>query len=75
MDKQSGVKAPVGKLSFSEKEIEENIKLFVKTVLDSNIKLHKIQNLKSIAISSTMGPGLKINKGEFKETLDGHLTF
>ncbi len=65
MDKQSGVKGPVGKLSFDDKALLENIQIFVSTILNSNPKLQKIQNVKSIAVSSTMGPGLKLEKGQF----------
>jgi large subunit ribosomal protein L1 len=67
MDKQSGIKAPVGKLSFEENALTENISSFVKTVMNSNPKLQKIQNWKSIAISSTMGPGIRLDLGQFKQ--------
>ena len=67
MDKQSGVKGPVGKLSFSEDALSENIGSFIKAVMESNPKLQKIQNIKSIAVSSTMGPGLKLDKNRFRQ--------
>ena len=67
MDKQSGIKAPVGKLSFEENAIVENIDAFIKAIMNSSPKLQKIQNWKSIAISSTMGPGLKLDMGQFKK--------
>ncbi|MGD2279108.1 MAG: 50S ribosomal protein L1 [Candidatus Omnitrophota bacterium] len=66
MDKQSGIKGPVGKLSFEEKALVENIQAFIKAVMNSNPKLQRMQNWKSIAISSTMGPGLMLDKGQFK---------
>ena len=67
MDKQSGIKAPVEKLSFEENAIVENIDAFIKAIMNSSPKLQKIQNWKSIAISSTMGPGLKLDMGQFKK--------
>lgn len=67
MDKQSGVKGAVGKLSFSEEQLVENIDAFIKAVISSNPKLQKIQNIKSIAISSTMGPGIKLDKNQFRQ--------
>jgi large subunit ribosomal protein L1 len=67
MDKQSGIKAPVGKLSFEENALVENIGAFIRAIMNSNPKLQKIQNWKSIAISSTMGPGLKLDMGQFKK--------
>ncbi len=66
MDKLSGIKGPVGKLSFENKLLVENVQVFIKTVLNSNPKLQKAQNIKSIAVSSTMGPGLRLDKGQFK---------
>jgi len=67
MDKQSGVKGPVGKLSFDEAALVENAESFIKAVMESNPKLQKIQNVKSIALSSTMGPGLKLDKNQFRQ--------
>ncbi|MFH1552763.1 MAG: 50S ribosomal protein L1 [Candidatus Omnitrophota bacterium] len=67
MDKQAGIKAPVGKLSFSEDVLVENIGSFIKAVMANNPKLQRIQNVKSIAISSTMGPGLKLEKNQFRQ--------
>jgi len=67
MDKQSGVKGPVGKLSFDESALVENIASFIKAVMGSNPKLQKIQNVKSIALSSTMGPGLKLDRNQFRQ--------
>ncbi|MCK5450619.1 MAG: 50S ribosomal protein L1 [Candidatus Omnitrophica bacterium] len=67
MDKQSGVKAPVGKLSFTENALIENINCFINAVMGSTLKLQKIQHVKSIAISSTMGPGIKLDKNQFRQ--------
>ena len=66
LDKQSGIKGPVGKLSFDEAQLFDNISVFIKAVLGSNPKLQKMQNIKSIAISSTMGPGVKLDKNQFR---------
>jgi len=67
MDKQSGIKGPVGKLSFEESALIENINTFIKAVMGSSSKLQKIQNIKSIVITSTMGPGIKLDKNQFKQ--------
>ncbi|MBD3427195.1 MAG: 50S ribosomal protein L1 [Candidatus Omnitrophica bacterium] len=67
MDKQSGLKGPVGKLSFDEKALIDNITSFIKAVMGSSPKLQKIQNVKSIAISCTMGPGLRLDKNQFRQ--------
>lgn len=67
MDKQSGVRSPVGKLSFEDTALVENIDSFIHAVISSNPKLQKIQNVKSISISSTMGPGLKLDRNQFRQ--------
>lgn len=67
LDKQSGIKAPVGKLSFEEKALIENITSFIDAVMASSPKLQRTQHVKSIAISSTMGPGVKLDKNQFKQ--------
>lgn len=66
MDKQSGINCAVGKLSFSAEALVENVQSFIKAVMSSSSKLQKIQNIKSIAVSSTMGPGVKLNKEQFR---------
>jgi len=66
MDKQSGIKGPVGKISFTENALVENVTTFITSVVASNLKLQKPHSIKSIAISSTMGPGLKIDRNQFK---------
>jgi large subunit ribosomal protein L1 len=65
MDKQSEVKGPVGKLSFNAQALAENIRMFIETVMNSSPKLQRIQNIKSISISSTMGPGVMLDKNQF----------
>jgi large subunit ribosomal protein L1 len=67
MDKQSGVKGAVGKLSFSDGQLAENIDSFIKAVMASSPKLQKIHNVKSIAISSTMGAGIKLDKNQYRQ--------
>jgi large subunit ribosomal protein L1 len=67
MDKQSGIKGPVGKLSFKKEALKDNIVSFVTTVLASNPKLQKPANVGSIFVSSTMGPGVKLQKQQFRK--------
>ncbi len=61
LDRHAVINAAVGKLSFTEDKIEENIKSFVHAVLKAKPPGAKGHLLKSIALSSTMGPGLKID--------------
>jgi large subunit ribosomal protein L1 len=61
VDKTAIVHAPVGKVSFSEERLLENLKTLIDTVLKAKPASAKGKYVKSIAISSTMGPGIRID--------------
>lgn len=67
MDKQAGIHVGVGKVSFSEEALEENIKKLVNSIYSSNSNLNKPQVVKSIALSTTMGPGIKLDVSDFRK--------
>ena len=67
MDKLATIHVGVGKLSFDIAKIDENIKDFIATVISSNVEVSKINAIKSIYISKTMGPGLRLEVSEFKK--------
>jgi large subunit ribosomal protein L1 len=52
----------VGKASFDEKKIYDNVKAFIDTVVRLKPSSAKGTYLKSITISSTMGPGIPIDR-------------
>ena len=60
-DKHGVVNAPVGKISFKREKLIENIIALLLAVNRSKPSSAKGQYLKSMALSSTMGPGLKID--------------
>lgn len=60
-DKSAVINNMVGKLSFQKEMLLENIKTFLSAVGKSRPATAKGQFVKSISISSTMGPGLKID--------------
>lgn len=60
-EKGGVVHAGVGKLSFAEKAIAENIKAFFDTVQKAKPAGAKGTYLKRVTLSSTMGPGLKLD--------------
>ena len=60
-EKGGVVHAGVGKLSFAEKAITENIKAFFDTVQKAKPAGAKGTYLKRVTLSSTMGPGLKLD--------------
>jgi len=54
------IHVPVGKMSFEEEKLIDNIKTLVETVVKAKPSNSKGQYIKSISISSTMGPGIFI---------------
>ncbi len=60
-DKTGGVHVPVGKISFSAAQIKENALAVIKTIRDAKPQASKGTYLRTIAISSTMGPGFKLD--------------
>lgn len=64
VDKAGIVHASIGKASFEKDKLVENIKSFLSTVVRLKPSTAKGQYVKSIAISSTMGPGIRIDKSE-----------
>jgi large subunit ribosomal protein L1 len=55
----------IGKVSFTEKKLEENLDAFVSTIMKQKPATVKGDFVKNISISSTMGPGIKINLNSF----------
>jgi large subunit ribosomal protein L1 len=63
MDKGGVINNAVGKKSFSEGNLGENIKAYYQAVVKARPASAKGSFLKSFVLSSTMGPGLKIDMG------------
>ena len=64
-DSYGNVAAIVGKVSFKEEQLVENIKSFVSVILKSKPAAVKGDYVKNISISTTMGPGIKIDTKDF----------
>ena len=62
VEKAGIVHATVGKVNFENQKLVENINAFLNTVVRLKPASAKGQYVKSIAISSTMGPGVHIDK-------------
>jgi large subunit ribosomal protein L1 len=60
-EKAGIVQAGVGKLSFDEKKIVENIRAFVEAIQRAKPAGAKGTYLKKISVTSTMGPGIKLD--------------
>jgi len=64
-DSYGNVHAIVGKVSFSEEDLLENLNAFAKLIIKSKPAAVKGKYVKNISISSTMGPGIKIDENSF----------
>ncbi|SHF58356.1 LSU ribosomal protein L1P [Desulforamulus putei DSM 12395] len=60
-DKVGIVHAPIGKVSFDTQKLAENFKTLADTLIRVKPATAKGQYMKSITVSSTMGPGIRIN--------------
>ncbi len=65
VDKTSIVHVPIGKKSFGNEKLSENLKVLMEAIVKAKPSSAKGTYLKSVAISSTMGPGIKINPLKF----------
>jgi len=61
VDKTGIVHAPIGKKSFGAQKLLENFRALMESIIKAKPAAAKGQYLKSIVVSSTMGPGIKIN--------------
>ncbi len=61
LDKTNIIHVPIGKASFSEEQLQENFETLMEAILKARPAALKGQYLKSVVITSTMGPGVKIN--------------
>ncbi len=61
VDKTAIVHAPVGKVSFGPEKLLENAKALIDSVLKAKPAAAKGRYVKSIAMSSTMGPGVRVD--------------
>ncbi len=64
VDKSGIVHSALGKAAFEQKQLEDNIHVFINQIIKMKPATAKGVYIKSITLNSTMGPGLPINKTE-----------
>jgi large subunit ribosomal protein L1 len=69
VEKAGIVHAPMGKVSFGAEKIVENLAAFMETIVRIKPASAKGTYLKTIAVSTTMGPGIKIDSGFVKDLI------
>jgi len=66
VDKTGNVHAPVGKLNFSEQQLAENLQAFMDTIVRAKPAAAKGQYVRSATVSSTMGPGVRLDTAVYR---------
>ena len=65
VDKAGIVHAPFGKASFTAEQLQENAEALIGAVLKARPASAKGKYVKSVSVSSTMGPGIRVDEGAF----------
>jgi large subunit ribosomal protein L1 len=65
LDKTNIVHVPLGKVSFTEEALQENFTALMDAIMKAKPSALKGQYIKSITLTSTMGPGVKVNVAKF----------
>ena len=65
LDKTNIVHVPIGKASFSEEALQENFNALMDAIVKAKPSALKGQYLRSITLTSTMGPGVKVSVAKF----------
>lgn len=61
LDKTAIIHCPIGKKSFGKEKLAENFNALMDAIVKAKPAAAKGQYVKSVAVSSTMGPGVKVN--------------
>ncbi|WP_077620204.1 50S ribosomal protein L1 [Bacillus sinesaloumensis] len=65
VDKSSNIHVPIGKISFDDQKLIENFTTIYETMLKVKPSAAKGTYMKNVAVSSTMGPGVKVDASTF----------
>ena len=61
LDKANIIHTPIGKASFGPEKLTDNFNALIGAIIKAKPAAAKGQYLKSVVVTSTMGPGVKIN--------------
>ena len=67
VDKTAIIHAPIGKVSFGPEKLLDNAKVLIESVLKAKPAASKGKYVRSIALSSTMGPGVRVDVASVEE--------
>jgi len=66
VDKTGNLHAPVGKVSFTEDQLQENLNAFMDSVVRARPAAAKGTYVRSVTVSSTMGPGVRVDTAGYR---------
>lgn len=69
VDKTGNLHAPIGRVSFDVEKLTANLDAFMDTVVRSKPSASKGTYIKSVTVSSTMGPGVRIDPNLYRRTV------
>ncbi len=67
LDKTNIIHCPIGKVSFGVEKLADNFKALLGAIIKAKPAAAKGQYIKSCAVASTMGPGVKINQAKLSD--------
>ncbi len=70
VDKTGIIHAPVGKVSFTEEQLQENAETLVRTILKARPSAAKGKYVKTMSVSSTMGPGIRVDETQLSSVVE-----
>ncbi|MCH5191048.1 MAG: 50S ribosomal protein L1 [Oscillospiraceae bacterium] len=65
LDKTNIIHCPIGKVSFGPEKLKENLDTLMDAIVKAKPAAAKGQYIRSCAVATTMGPGIKINPNKF----------
>jgi large subunit ribosomal protein L1 len=66
VDKTGNLHAPIGKASFSPEQLAENLHVFLDTVVRARPAAAKGTYVRTVTVSSTMGPGVRVDAAGYR---------
>ena len=65
LDKTNIIHVPIGKASFTEEQLADNFQTLIDAIIKAKPAAAKGQYIRSATVTSTMGPGVKLNPAKF----------
>ncbi len=67
LDKANIIHCPIGKVSFGQEKLQENFNAIMSAIIIAKPAAAKGKYLRSVTLTSTMGPGVKVNSSKITE--------